>query len=124
VEVYTGHGTVDAVNHALEVDGFFSLAVDSRSWDRTLSDVRGIRIVTDDAELDVVVPIGAVQAQRSMTLVALCNIHDSPAVLGYGVRDREAFDDPGYRHAHVEGAWNRLNRRMAFDRNCAAARYR
>ena len=88
MEVCTGLGRVYAMNHALEIDGFFCLAIDSWSRDRALVYVRGIGIVTDDTELGVIVAIGAVQAQQVVALVARLRYSRPSAGLGYGVRDR------------------------------------
>jgi hypothetical protein len=126
METCTGFGRVYAVDHALEIDGFFCLAIDPCACATVY--VGGIGIVTDDTELGIVIAIGAVQAQQAVASVAVlgnvarCGVHDIPTVLGCGVSDCKALDHAGNRHSQIVGAaWNRLNRGMALDGNGAAA---
>jgi hypothetical protein len=118
MEICTGFGRVYAVNHALEIDGFFCLAIDPWSGDRALVYVRGIGIVTDDTELGVIVTIVAMCAQPLVAPVAVIDAHDSPAGCGPG---REALDHTGYRHLQVIGAAARncLHRGVTLDGNGA-----
>ena len=80
MQVGTGLGRVYGVNHILEIDGFFRLVIRPHAGNRAAVYVRGVGIVTDDTELGVIVAIGAVRAQQLVTLVAVRDGHDSPAV--------------------------------------------
>ncbi len=114
------------MNHVLEIDGLFPFAVDQadRGIVKAIVDVRGIGIVAEHAELDVVVAIGPVQAQHSMAVVTVGRVHDNAPGLWCRrriVADRHSLDHAGCLCTVVIISWLYPSRRMPLHGHNSAA---
>ena len=99
VAVLIGRTGVNGANHVFEIDGLLHFAVQTGSGIAGAhGNVRGIGVVTDDADLNFVRTVVAVQAQAAVAVIAIINTDHCTARcdrVGEGKILQHAFDrDP------------------------------
>ncbi len=129
----TRRARVDAVHEGLEVETLFRVDVPTDDHFRVgcqpVHDVGVVRVVAHDADLRLLRPVVAMQAQagrragaiRSMTALAFLDGHDLPPWRHRRARDGKGLVRALDRHAHGPGSSAVLSSRMAFEGHLTAS---
>ena len=123
--VQIGLSGVNGVDHVLEIDGLFDLAVHGVGCRRSDRNVGGIGIVADHAHLGIIRAVVAMQAQNGVALLAVVDIHDRTPGFGTAVGDGKGLGHAGYRNpVRVSAVTIKIGGRMPFDGRHSAAHSR